>query len=95
TAVNYNIPVIWLVLNNGRLGTVYSMQKSQYQGRYISSTFKRLDIVKIAEGLGAQAVQIEKPGELKEIMPRLIESKKPTVINAIIDPEEMPSMDLF
>ncbi len=95
TAVNYNIPVIWLVLNNSRLGTVYSMQKFQYQGRYIASTFKRLDVVKIAEGLGAQAVQIEKPGELKEIMPRLIESKKPTVINAIIDSEEMPSVDLF
>lgn len=95
TAVNYNIPVIWVVLNNGRLGTVYTRQKLQYQGRFISSTFKKLDVVKIAEGLGAQTVQIEKPGELKKIMPQLIDSKKPTVINVIIDSEETPPVDLF
>jgi acetolactate synthase-1/2/3 large subunit len=90
TAVNHNIPVIWVIFNDARLGMVYHGQQLQFKERYVSSSFQRVDFVKIAEGLGAQGVRVERPGELKQIMPQIIASKKPTVIDCLIDAEEIP-----
>lgn len=90
TAVNYNIPVVWVVFNDARLGMVYHGQQLQFKERYIASSFNRVDIAKIAQGLGAQAVKVDKPGELKNIMPEVIASHKPTVIDVLIDADEIP-----
>jgi len=90
TAVNYNIPVIWIVFNDARLGMVYHGQQLQFKERYIASSFQRVDFVKVAEGLGAQGVRVERPGELKQVLPQVIASKKPTVIDCLIDADEIP-----
>ncbi|MDD5258898.1 MAG: thiamine pyrophosphate-binding protein [bacterium] len=90
TAVNYNIPVIWVVFNDARLGMVYHGQQLQFKERYLASSFQRMDIARIAESLGAQGVKVERPGELKQVMPQVLASKKPTVIDCTIDAEEIP-----
>jgi acetolactate synthase I/II/III large subunit len=93
TAVNYNIPVIWVILNDAQLGMVYHGQKMATNGRVVASTFKRVDFVKIAEGLGAQGMKIEKPGEInRALMDEIIASGKPAVLDVLIDPEEPPPM---
>ena len=93
TAVNYNMPVIWVILNDAQLGMVYHGQKMASNGRVVASTFKRVDFVKIAEGLGAQGMRIEKPGAInRALMDEIIASGKPTVLDVIIDPEEPPPM---
>jgi acetolactate synthase-1/2/3 large subunit len=90
TAVNYNITVIWVVFNDARLGMVYHGQQLQFKERYVASSFQRMDIARIAESLGAQGVKIDRPGELKQVMPQVLSSKKPTVIDCTIDAEEIP-----
>jgi len=93
TAVNYEMPVIWVILNDAQLGMVYHGQKMASNARVVASTCKRVDFVKIAEGLGAQGMRIEKPGEInRAMMEEIIASRKPTVLDVIIDPEERPPM---
>lgn len=93
TAVNYNLPVTWVILNDGQFGMVYHGQKMASNGRIVASTFKRVDFVKIAEGLGAQGMRIEKPGAInRALMDQIIANGKPTVLDVIIDPEEPPPM---
>jgi acetolactate synthase I/II/III large subunit len=93
TAVNYNMPVIWVILNDAQLGMVYHGQKMATNGRVVASTFKRVDFVRIAEGLGAQGMRIEKPGAINRVlMDEIIASGKPTVVDVLIDPEEPPPM---
>jgi len=91
TAVNYNIPVIWVVMNNSMLGMVYHGRKLAGLPEGIESTFKPVDFVKLAEGYGARGIRITKPGEInREMMAEIIATGVPTVLDVIIDPEEVP-----
>jgi acetolactate synthase-1/2/3 large subunit len=90
TAVSHDIPVVWIVQNNAKLGLVHELQKFTLGERTVSTTFKPIDCAKIAEGLGAQGFRVEKVGELSKILPIALESKKPTVIDCVIDPDEVP-----
>lgn len=91
TAVNYNIPVIWVVMNNSMLGMVYHGRKLANIPEGIESTFKPIDFVKLAEGLGARGIRITTPGEINtEMMTEIIAAGVPTIIDVAIDPEEVP-----
>jgi acetolactate synthase I/II/III large subunit len=93
TAVSHDIPVVWIVENNAKLGLVHELQKLSLGEKTVSTTFKPVNCAKIAEGLGAQAFRIEKPGELAKVLPLALASNKPTVIDCIIDPDEVPPIN--
>src|SRR6185369_1790243 len=91
TAVNYKIPVIWVIMNNSMLGMVYHGRKLAGIPEGIESTFKPVDFVKLAEGYGARGIRITKPGEInREMMSEIILAGVPTVLDVIIDPEAVP-----
>ena len=93
TAVNYDIPVVWIVQNNSKLGLVHDLQRFSLGDKTVSTTFKEVNFARVAEGLGAKGYRIERPGELSEILPEAIEGAVPTVIDVIIDPNEVPPID--
>lgn len=95
TAVNYDIPVIWIVENNALLGLVHELQKFDLGENTVSTTFQEINCAKIAEGLGAQGYRIERPGEIGEILKEALESEKPTVIDVRIDDKEVPPIESF
>ena len=95
TAVSYDIPVVWIVQNNAKLGLVHELQKAPLGGKTVATTFKRVDIAKIAEGLGAKGYKIDRPGELEDLLPKVIADNKPTVIDCTIDPDEVPPLTPF
>lgn len=91
TAVNYNMPVIWIILNDSQYGMIYHGKKMLGTPEGFSSKFQRVDFVKMAESLGAQGIRITKAGQInKKMMDKIIVSGKPTVIDVYIDPEEVP-----
>nr|QNO55612.1 3D-(3,5/4)-trihydroxycyclohexane-1,2-dione hydrolase [Methanosarcinales archaeon ANME-1 ERB7] len=93
TAVNYDIPVVWIVQNNSKLGLVHDLQRFSLGDKTVSTTFKEVNFARVAEGLGAKGYRIKRPGELSEILPEAIERAVPTVIDVIIDPNEVPPID--
>lgn len=91
TAVENNIPVIWIVQNNGGHGMVHLGETIQFKGKFNTSLFrKHLDVAKMAEAIGALAFMVEKPGELKKAIKDAIAAKRPTVIDVRIDPRTAP-----
>ncbi len=91
TAVNYNIAVIWIVLNDSGLGMVRHGQRLSAQAMETSHSFIPVDFSSLAESLGAVGVRIEKQGELnRALMQELIAMKRPVVIDVVIDPDEVP-----
>lgn len=91
TAVDHEIPVIWLVLNNGGHGMVHHGERIQFGGKFNSSLFRhRLDIAGIAKGLGAAHMLAEKPGEVESCLREAIKLNRPCVIEARIDASEVP-----
>jgi len=95
TAVSYDIPVVWVVQNNAKLGLVHELQKFSLGNNTVATTFREVNLAKVAEGLGAASYRISKPGELKELLPQAIASRKPTVIDCLIDPTEVPPLSPF
>lgn len=91
TAVENDIPVIWVVQNNGGFGMVHLGETMQFKGKFNTALFKRpLEIVPMASALGALAFKAERPGEVEEFIRRGLAANRPTVIDARIDREAMP-----
>lgn len=95
TAVNYDIPVVWVVMNNSMLGLIHAFQSLSLGEETILTRFKPMDCAKLAESLGAVGITVREPGELARVLPEAIASGKPTVIDCIIDPVEKPPIISF
>ncbi len=93
TAVNYDIPVVWIVFNNAMLGLVYHGRKlfKKPIPEGIPSRFERVDFAKVAEGLGARGIKIDKPGGITpDLINDVLASNRPTVLDVWIDEEAIP-----
>jgi acetolactate synthase-1/2/3 large subunit len=88
TAVDYKIPVIWIILKNNRLGAIHDVQELSYQGRISASMFTDIDFVSIAKAFGAHGFRIEKPENIASTMKNAMEINGPVILEAIIDPDE-------
>ncbi|WP_423243552.1 biosynthetic-type acetolactate synthase large subunit [Anaerophilus nitritogenes] len=89
TAVEYNIPVIILIMNNHALGMVRQWQSIFYDSRYSYTTLnKTTDFVKLAQAYNAEAFHITEKSQVEEILRKAISLKKPVVINFEIDCDE-------
>jgi acetolactate synthase-1/2/3 large subunit len=89
TAVHHGKQVIWVVLNDGGYGIVYHALRLLRLPN-VATRYPRVDCARVAEGLGAQAFRIREPGEInRELIGRIIESGRPTVLDVEIDPEEV------
>ena len=86
TAVQYQLPVIWVVLNDSALGMVRHHQV----GREISSTFIETDHGAIARGMGAWGAQVNDSRDLPQALRDALASGQPAVIDVIIDRTPSP-----
>ncbi|MFZ5758127.1 MAG: thiamine pyrophosphate-binding protein [Thermodesulfobacteriota bacterium] len=93
TAVNHNIPVIWIVFNNAMLGMVYHGRKlfKTPIPEGLPSRFAMVDFAAVAEGLGARGIRLDGDNPLTpELVEDIIASGRPTVIDVRIDGEAVP-----
>jgi acetolactate synthase-1/2/3 large subunit len=89
TAVNEDLPVVVVVMNNGWLGMVKQWQKLFWDQRYSGTMLKNNpDFVALAKAFGADGVRVERPSELAETYQRAIKSGVPFLIDVATDPEE-------
>jgi len=88
TAVDYKIPVIWIILKNNRLGAIHDVQELSYQGRISASLFTSIDFVSIAKAFGAHGFRIEKPEDIASTVKNALDINGPVILEAIIDPDE-------
>ncbi len=95
TAVENDIPVVWVVMNNGGHGMVHVGETLQFKGKFSTSQFKHpLDAAQIAEAVGALAFRVSKAGETEKAIRQALASGRPSVIDVRIDPEAMPPLGI-
>jgi acetolactate synthase-1/2/3 large subunit len=88
TAVEYKIPVIWVILKNNRLGAIHDVQELSYQGRISACMFSDIDFVSIAKAFGAHGFRIERPEDIESSVRNALDINGPVILEAIIDPDE-------
>ncbi len=90
TSVRSNLPIIEIVLNNHVLGMVRQLQHLFYNEHYSATVLDdKLDVVKVAEGMGALAIRVTKKEEVKDAILTAIASGRTCVIDCRIDKDDM------
>ncbi len=89
TAVQFNLPVKVVILNNGYLGMVRQWQELFYGKRYTWTPMNFApDFVKLAQAYNAVGYRIEKEEEVDHVLQEAFKNRRPTFIDVIVDPEE-------
>ena len=87
TAMQYDLPMICFVFNDGALGMV---RQHQRDGRYIASEFAVTDNAAVARGFGAFGVQVRDSRELPDAIRDALASGLPSVVDVLIDRAPSP-----
>jgi len=89
TAVEWELPIITVILNDRSLGMVEQWQRVIYNRRYIGIKFPNIpDFVKLAEAYGAHGKTVGSLDEFAKAMREGLTIKGPTVIEVPVSPEE-------
>ncbi|MCL4346290.1 MAG: biosynthetic-type acetolactate synthase large subunit [Candidatus Thermoplasmatota archaeon] len=89
TAVENELPVFVVVMNNNSLGMIRQFQKHFYNNHIFSADYRvHPDFVKFAESMGGAGVVVERPGEVAEAIERGLKSDVPFVADVRIDINE-------
>ncbi len=87
TAVQYGLPIIVLVADNGIYGTIRMHQERDYPGRVIATDLCNPDFVAYALAFGGFGVVVEKTADFPAAFAAARGSLKPSIIHLKIDPE--------
>ncbi|WEX11320.1 thiamine pyrophosphate-binding protein [Chelativorans sp. AA-79] len=87
TAVQYGLPVIVIVVNNGTYGTIRMHQEREYPGRVSSTDLRNPDFAALARAYGGHGETVEKTEDFAPAFERARESGKPAIIEVKLDPE--------
>lgn len=88
TMKSYDLPVVVVVMNNSVLGMVRQWQKLFYGSRFSQTDPHRAtDFVKLANAFGVEGMRITKPEEIKPVLQKAFDLKKPVVVDCVISPD--------
>lgn len=90
TAVENQLPVKIMLLNNSCLGMVRQLQDGGCEGRHSAVHFTgNPDFVKLAEAFGIQAQRVEEPEMIDEALRQSLEHPGPSLLEFVVCPHSM------
>jgi acetolactate synthase-1/2/3 large subunit len=87
TAVQYDLPVIIIVVDNGMFGTIRMHQERHYPGRVASTDLRNPDFAAYATAFGGYGERVETDAAFAPAFERAVKSGKPSILHLIVDPE--------
>ena len=99
TAVEYELPVTWVVWNNFGYGSIKGQQAGFFgDDREIATRFRRqgdgelmsTDFAMLARSMGADGVLVERPADLAGQLSAAVRSNRPTLIDVRVDAHVSP-----
>ena len=98
TAVEYNLPVIWIIWNNFAWGAIRDLQYGLFNGREIGTAFYKgqtgerynPDFAAWARACGADGMTVTRPQDLGNSVQLALQNKRPCVIDVHVDAEIRP-----
>ena len=99
TAVEYKIPVVFVVWNNFAYASIRGLQRGYLEGRELATDFRdpdtgqpyNPDFAAMARSTGVEGVTIDRPGDLGSAIQTAIASGRPYLIDARISADANPA----
>ncbi|WP_413160926.1 scytonemin biosynthesis protein ScyA [Capilliphycus salinus ALCB114379] len=85
TAVKYQIPVVWIVLNDARYNMCF--QGMAMLGLKADALLPKTDFTMIARGMGAESIEVQDESQLEIALSKAMAATGPVVIDVKIDPD--------
>ena len=98
TAVEYDIPTIWVVWNNFAYASIRGLQRGYLGGRELATDFRHPetglpynpDFAVMARSAGVEGVSVDRPGDLGDAIRAGISTGRPYLIDANIGADNNP-----
>jgi acetolactate synthase-1/2/3 large subunit len=87
TAVQYDLPIIVVVIDNRMYGTIRMHQEVHYPGRVSATELRNPDFAAYARAFGGHGERVETTAEFAPAFERALASGKPSILHCLIDPE--------
>ena len=87
TAVQHQLNVIFIVVNNNMYGTIRMHQERAFPGHVYGTTLVNPDFAAYARAFGASGEVVENTAEFAPAFARAMQAGKPALIEIRIDPE--------
>jgi acetolactate synthase-1/2/3 large subunit len=87
TAVQYGIPIIVVVIDNGMYGTIRMHQEQHYPGRVSATDLRNPDFVAYARAFGGHGERVERTAEFAPAFERVLASGQPAILHCLLDPQ--------
>ena len=88
TAVQYNLPIICVILNNRKLGFIALEQQGKGLPEH-SIELTNPDFMAFAEACGGMGLRVDAPDALAPALKQALEAEKPVVIDVAVNPDEL------
>ena len=90
TAVQYNLPLVTVIMNNGIWGSAKSYQRYAFNERYVGADVVNPRFDTYAEIFGGVGFYVERPEDIGNAFIEALNCGKPSIIEIPTDPDEMP-----
>jgi acetolactate synthase-1/2/3 large subunit len=87
TAVQYDLPIIVLIMDNGMYGTIRAHQEREFPGRITATALRNPDFAAYATAFGGFGTTVRKTEEFAAAFKAAQASGKPAIIHCIVDPQ--------
>ncbi len=89
TAQQFQTPVIFIIVNNGMLGTIRMHQERTYPDNKIATDLINPDFVKLAEAYGATGEKVTRTEDFPAAFERAVACGRSALIELIVDPQAL------
>ena len=89
TAVQFGLPIVVIVANNGILGTIRMHQERRYPGRVTATTLVNPDFAALAEAMGASGFRVTTGCEFRDALAQALAGNKAALIELKLDADEI------
>lgn len=87
TSMQYGLPIITIIANNGILGTIRMHQEVRYPGRVFATSLMNPDFAALARSYGATGETILRTKDFEPALRRALDTGGSTVLDLRLDPE--------
>src|SRR5215510_12714762 len=98
TAVEYDLPVVWVVWNNYAYASIRGLQRGYLGGRELATDFRdpktgeryNPDFAAMARSAGVEGVRVDRAGDLGDALKTAVAANRPFLIDADIGADKNP-----
>src|SRR5699024_4435676 len=87
TAVRYNIPIISLVINNNKYGTIRAHQENKFPERVIGTNLTNPNFAELAKNFGGYGIKVDDNELFLNALKESLDKDKPTLIEVAVNPK--------